>query len=708
MPRVVALLLPLLAALALAATAAADGPGVFVITPGWFVESAYGGASWKVQATGSIPPVDGSEYGADPDVSLSGTWNFSDPGDGHTVIPGISYWPRAFSTVENGSRALVNQQDAELLAIQHRSVTDTTGDFVVFALNTHGNQGLEGEYYTCGPAAFQPNPSGLGNNGAPGYYDGPFYAEGSLALSRSGSPPAAPSAPLELYGFYGAIGGESPFCQQARDTPSLWTTVPPPPAANDDRRATETDVVCDRGPNPGDPYTCNAMVIDKDQRFGAFSPTGVAAIAATAGSLSTSSCTLTASASSPTTSFCTFTYLNPELGLGNQIPITVSYGGSGEHKPSSGTPQYKGEKPGPQPADGIVCGAPPLTACEGQVPQSTPVQTCVGNVGGSCVNLSNQPAPIKVCIGNVIGACAGFTGGAQFAGELEEQAAAVEATIACPQDSEDAAKKGDDDKATRATTRQAPGTFEASDCRGFFALTSEERALVRQYDALFAEEVRIRYAVFQAIGLLPARTLANGGSLTVYDTLRPSVLRSMLDHNHRVEKLNPVLAALESIKRIRLDVGPLAYFRSDTTISDFSPYAKGADGSLYVDPRLKSASARATTAAAKKKGKVVKGYGPSRKGQKTGTVTVAQSATVTVKAGATKKVKVPLTKFGKALLAYVRAQGGKSLAVGATVSMTSPQGRFAPTTVTKAVTLKIKKKAVKKKKPAAKGKKKKH
>lgn len=652
--------------------------------------NARGGPTWAVKATGSVvPPVDpGTPYGADPDVTTVTSFAFSDANDAQgTVSPGISFWPRAFTPtpVSQYSRAVMGNSPAFMLAVQRRSVAD---DFVVFVLDFTGDNKLAGDYYTCGPAAFQPNPASTGSMGAPGFYDGPFYGEGAISLERGGPPsaPTAPAAPVELYGYFGSIGFESPYCDQARATPALWNSQPAPPtASNDARRTTRTEVTCNRGPNPGDPFACTATIGDSDQRAGASAPAGTAGLTSTSGALSGSTCALSPSSSSPATATCSFTYTNSSVGAGDAVPVTAHYQGNATHKPSSGSPvQAVPDNTQPDTSGGgaVICGAPPLPSCQGATPQQGPVQTCVANTGGACQNLNTptpvKPAPIQICVGYVISACAGFTGGAVFAGEVkpEEKFPVI---FKCPD----------------VDLFDPTPTYEA--CRALFTMTTEEAAIIKQHDAVFHEEIRLRYAVWQAVKQRGDNVRKHLERFTIADISNPSLERSIARHNEKVRAANVLIDVLTAKQLEKLNVSHLHHLDPLVRLSSFPIYGVGPDGQWYYDPRVLSLSTYVdgdgkAQATAKKRHSFVKALGPSRKGQKLGRLTIARSRTVTIKPGKHLKVRARFTKLGRVLLHRARARGQRTLAVRVSVVMTSTSGRFAPTTVSMPLRAKLLKK----------------
>jgi len=690
------LLLVLLAVVAPPAAARAELP-VGYVGPTYFTDVAKGGPTWNYRATGATVPVDPSVYGVDPDASGNGSWSFSDADNAQgTLSPGIGFWPDGFTPLPTdvNSRAVMGTSPAFMLAVQRTFRAD---DFVVFVLDFAGDDRLAGRYFTCGPGAVEPNPEHpRPYDAAHGYYGGPVYTEGTIALKRSSvtTALAAPPASEEQYGAFGSVGGESPYCDQARATASLWNASPPPPSpTDDDRRATQTEVTCNRGPDPGDPFACVATVGDKDQRGGAVAPSGTVQLTATSGTLSTPICSLAASPGSPATATCSFVYANPAVGAGDAVPVTAAYQGSATHKPSSGGPKQVVPDPKqPDTDDGppIVCGPSPLPACEGQIDPPGPVQTCVANVGGSCADLSqqrrpDQPAPIKVCIANVISACAGFTGGAVYKGELKETGTTMD--VECYAD-------------------LFSDTPDYAACRSTITLTTEQAAIVKEYDTLLRNEILLRYAVWDAASKR-ATVIEHPERYTVGDVSNLSLQRTIREYDERARASNALVDALEKQDRTQLGVAHLPNIDLDTHLSTFDLYAKAPDGNLFYDPRVTSPSqfkpskkAKKASASAAKKRRLVKGYGPKRKTKPTGVLVIARSKTVQQQPGQRATVAVPLNKLGRAVVRDARAHGRKTVTIGTHISMTSPAGRFAPTVVSK--TVKAKLTPVKKKKPARK------
>ena len=108
----------------------------------------------------------------------------------------------------------------------------------------------------------------------------------------------------------------------------------PPPAADPTKRATATSASCNRGPDPGSPFTCFATVADS--AAGPFSaPSGTVGFSSSNGGGFNvgPNCTLTSSGSSPRTASCSVTFTSG----GPRTTLTATYGGDGAHNGSSGT-----------------------------------------------------------------------------------------------------------------------------------------------------------------------------------------------------------------------------------------------------------------------------------------------------------------------------------------------------------------------------------
>lgn len=219
---------------------------------------------------------------------------------------------------------------------------DEPDSFVVMKLDFQGGNRYSGtftgRYVTCGPAALRPHDGTGDKNRA--------YWEGNITIYRDDPNPGGPTTPVppappsstEEYGPLGTIGGESPLCGTARQSPVLFETSPPPGDANPypvPGRATATQPRCNRGPNPGDPFTCTATVGDAATDGTPSAPAGLVRFTATEGSFSgPDTCTLTSSPSTPSTSSCSVTYVNAGAAAGTSLPLRADYSGSSVHATS--------------------------------------------------------------------------------------------------------------------------------------------------------------------------------------------------------------------------------------------------------------------------------------------------------------------------------------------------------------------------------------
>jgi hypothetical protein len=551
-------------------------------------------------------------------------------------------------------------------------------NFTFFALDFSAGEQLTGEYASCGPVAYAANPRTF----PPGSV--PLYSEGAIRIQRQSNPPP-PDSPVERYGYDGTIGGEHPLCDTARDTPALWAgTAAQPP---DTRRATQTSLSCNRGPGPGDPFACAAQVIDAGTTPGASSPAGAVVVTSPSGSVSSNTCGgLTPGAQN--TSTCTFTYTNPSIGAGQAVPVAARYLGSAIHRQSEGG-HLAAVPESPQPGGGTpaeICGAPPLKPCAPAPPN--PTQTCVGNVGGACTNPSQQPVPLKICIANVGAACNGFASGAKLAGVWDTASATVEADVACP-----SAGTGSPARRRSAAHRQSLPDLLSNPCKYGVKLTADERVILRLYAEAFKREVRLRYAVLRDRDKSPAWRRDPGGDLRA---MLPKSLRTAVDdHNLAIHPVNLITDDL--VIRKPGGVGEMTFHLNkiniDVPANRYAPYSVGADDEYYVDPRMPGGSVglpifRAAGRAVKPR-RVKKGYGPSIAKLRTRTVTLG-TRSVTVPAGKRSRVKIKLTKAARSLLRAAAAMGDRSLPVVARVDVASATGRFAPTTATRSLRVKLK------------------
>lgn len=643
-----------------------------LLDPEWFTET---GASWGYRYTGSDP---GFVQAVDPDASGSGTWVFSDPQNPTgTVRPNIPSWLGHFSDPADPQPPGVVGLADELLFAVHRR-TDDPDIFTVFLLAFAGGDTLEGEYATCGEPAFTPN--------TPGPVGRPVYGEGRIRLQR-GSLPAAPARPPELYGVDGVITGENPLCDRARQTPAFWQNVPTPDPPDDDRRATTASVACNRGPAPGDPFACTATVGDSDVRPGATAPAGTVALTATTGALGAASCVLAPSSTSPSVSSCAFTYVNAAVGVGAPPPVTAGYPGSPVHRPSSGTttpavPVDPPPEPGQTPA---ICGAAPLPSCVGIVdppasvqtcvanvvgaclnPAQAPgtVQTCVANVVGSCTGATPPPSPLRICIGNVTGACSGFAGGAKLAGVVDDTTV-TGVELSCPE-------------TTPGTALGRPA------CETDLVLTASEARLVELWSAALRSEIRLRYAVYKVIKpLLPS-------TLRVNQVISVGLTASIKAHNARLDEVNALVRSLDEERRKELSFVALRVIRyAGVPLGDWSIYAVGPGDTHYFHPSYDGPHDKTKSLASQRRRPTrTAGFGPSRKGLKLRTVTVARQR-LTIRAGARRRINVRLTKQGRALVAASVAARRPSLRLTTSVTMRSTTGAFGVSTAKRTAALQL-------------------
>lgn len=644
-----------------------------LLDPEWFTET---GASWGYRYAGSDP---GFVQAADPDVSGSGAWVFSDPvNSAGTVRPNIPSWLGHFSDpADPQPPAVVGLADQLLFAVHRR--TDDPDVFTVFLLAFAGGDTLQGEYATCGEPAFVPN--------TPGPVGRPVYGEGTIRLQR-GTLPTAPARPPELYGVDGVLTGENPLCDRARETPAFWASAPVPEPPADDRRATTASVACNRGPAPGDPFACTATVGDSDVRPGASAPTGTVALTATSGALGSATCVLTPSSTSPSVSTCAFSYVNAGVGAGDAPPVSAAYPGSPVHRPSQGTttpavPVDPPPEPGQTPA---ICGAAPLPSCVGIVDPPAPVQTCVANVVGACVNPAQAPgtvqtcvgnvvgactgatpppSPLRICIGNVTGACTGFTGGARLAGVVDDTAV-TGVELSCP-------------TTTPGTSLGRPA------CETDVLLTASEARLVELWSAALRSEIRLRYAVYRVIKpLLPSTRQVN-------QVISAGLAASIRAHNARLDEVNALVRGLEEERRKELNFVPLRVIRyAGVPLGAWSIYAVGPGDTHYYHPSYDGPHDRSKALASQRRKRATRrpGFGPSRKGVELRSFTVARQR-VTVAAGARRRVDVRLTKRGRALVRASRAAGRSSVRLTTQVTMRSTTGAFGPSAVQRTAVLKL-------------------
>ena len=708
----------LLAALVLPAVAAAGLPVGFT-GPTWFTDGPPPATSqWKFSLTGSTvadPPAD--FY--DPDGGALGTGTYGDAHNAEGLFTSdlkvgqqFTWFSKASTTIADAGLFMITRPYA------YNTATKLTDSFTVYRLDFAGGDRLEGEYYTCGPTAFV-RPT----QGAPD-----LYYEGRARIQRVSEPGAIgePPASTELYGYDGIIGGESPLCDVARSHPELFTsfdgtpTTEPIAPAGDARRASQTAVTCNRGPNPGDPFACTAIVGDHDARPGATAPTGTVQLSASDGTLHGGNCQLTTSASSPSVATCgPIAYDNASLGAGQKVPITAIYLGSAVHEGSTGDttspvpsgssggdptvvcgpsplPACEGQVPGGDPA--VQCGPSPLPACEGQLPGIDPVQTCVANVIGACTNLPPQSVPLIICVGNVGVTCSVFSTGAKLTRVWDATATTTEVQVACAGDGTTArtASPRSEERPKPVGDKPAPEPeITPPACRIRVNMSADERLVVDLFDAAFRGEVARREAIDHEIAALMKREPSGAGRFpnrfTVEEIASRSLLASVRDHNSRLHVVNAAVEQFTPTRRKYLRIGLLKPIDVDVPLGSFRAAAiHPADGKAYLHATKGLPQLRAAATAAARKRKVGHGSGPSRKGVKLRTFAVG-SYSGTVAAGKRATVKVKLTKAARALLKLYAAAGKTSLPLTTTVGMTSTSGAFSPTTKTARTTVTLKK-----------------
>ena len=190
---------------------------------------------------------------------------------------------------------------------------------------------------------------------------------------------------------------------------TISTAAPPTGAAS-----TSTSLSCNRGADPGSPWTCFAGV-------GEGAPTGTVAFRSSrGGSFDPARCTLAAAPSRPSSASCTTIFTPGSTGT----TLTAAYSGDPAHTASSGAFTIKGQ------GDVLFCGADPLPACPAG---SRPAQVCVSAWVGDCDGKLPPPDPLQVCVSS-IESCTGF-GGAKPAKpgtiDLSGLPAAVSETAGC-------------------------------------------------------------------------------------------------------------------------------------------------------------------------------------------------------------------------------------------------------------------------------------
>ncbi len=671
--------------------ASADLPAAFT-GPSWFTGGQPPATStWKWLTKGSTianPPADsyvpaGISSGQGPYSEAHNAEGLFTP----TLKGGLGFnWFSKASTVIADAGVFIVTRPYRYVLTPLTDADKLYDSFTVYRLDFAGGDALAGEYYTCGPTAFARN--GPGSNGD-------FYYEGRVRIQRSTEPGAVPTPPdsTQLYGYDGLIGGESPLCDVARAHPELFTPFDGGPSTNpsvptgETRRASATALSCNRGPNPGDPFDCTVIVGDNDGRPGATAPTGTVQLTANDGSLGAASCALTSSPTTPAISRCgPIAYTNATLGAGNRPPITAVYLGSAVHEGSTGDTTSP-TPTGPPPGTPIVCGASPLPACEGLVPGSDPVQTCVANVIGSCTNLPPL-SPLTICIGNVGASCTASTTGAKLAGVWDTTKPETEVEVGCPDTSGASARAQDPPEGTEKPGGKKPDVeFPVRACLVRVNMSADERLVVELFDAAFRGEVGRRAAAYSEIQALKKREPTGAGRFpnrfTVEEILTKSLLASVRDHNSRLSVVNAAVSTITPSRRRYLRIGLLKPINVNVPLGQFSLESlHPADGKPYREAQKGKPQLRAT--AAKKK------YGPSRTGVKYGQITVA-SYSGTVAAGKRATVKVKLTKAARALLKLYAVAGKTSIPLTTTVALESTSNAFSPSTKTTRTTVKLKK-----------------
>lgn len=150
---------------------------------------------------------------------------------------------------------------------------------------------------------------------------------------------AAGSHTIRIVGPLGATSNVATLTSAANC--AAQPVAPPAPDGGhgaNDLRPTATQVMCNRGPNPGDPSVCTATVGDAAGPPRP-NPTGAVVFTTTTGSFPMGDrCTLTPTSMSPGVASCAATYY-PAAGSG--FPeVTASYQGSDVHAPSQGATSF--------------------------------------------------------------------------------------------------------------------------------------------------------------------------------------------------------------------------------------------------------------------------------------------------------------------------------------------------------------------------------
>lgn len=130
--------------------------------------------------------------------------------------------------------------------------------------------------------------------------------------------------------------GDLPPCPagQSRNADGVCAAVPPP---SDTRHPTSVQVMCNRGPNPGDGSICTATVGDGSTTETPARPTGTVKFTALNGGGFPfgDTCSLAAAGGSPAVASCAVRY-TPKRGSWEFPDIVADYSGGAKHQPSRG------------------------------------------------------------------------------------------------------------------------------------------------------------------------------------------------------------------------------------------------------------------------------------------------------------------------------------------------------------------------------------
>lgn len=621
---------------------------------------AASGGAWRASYTGATPlfaPSGGSGSFFDPDTGGTAQWYFDQP-DSPPGTARLTPFGGLWSTNPASPYGrFATRPDGSLMGIfrfDQSAANFVVWHFATWPTTTSG----EGRYVSCGPMAYR-EPRG----GDPG----PHYAEGEIAVQpgTSGGPPA-PDQSVEEYGALGATAyGESPLCEVARADARLWvTSAPSEPGGQDPgdaRRVTSTSVGCNRGPNPGDPFTCTARVADVDGRPGASGPAGRVAWTATGGSFTSgATCTLAAQGSAPTVSICTVTYANPSVGAGSAVPVTAVYEGSTVHKPTRGAHQAavpEGPRPGSAPQAPIVCGAAPLPSCEGLVPQPGRVVTCIPGGGVTCPGLPPL-RQLAVCVANVGGACQGFASGAKLAGIWDTSTRGVPVELVCP-------AAGSGARSARVRPRQVGatgggGSGSTRSCRFRTQLTGRLKLIRQLHARASADDRALRARVRRELEGQPlVRRFPERFKLR--EVLSNPLRLAIVDHNSRISVVNDLIETLTNAEATAL--GPSVDFVNTIQLD------RRAD--VFPNDFFRRASSK------------------RRPGQRPEPKLVLAARTLSVRAGRRTRTSLAPTRTGRRVLAAARHWRLRSVDVDVRVTATSSTKAFRATTARRAVALRL-------------------